>query len=37
VSEIDEINSMQSMVVLATFKNSMLLPMPEVINVEETA
>ncbi len=39
VSEIDEINSMQSMVVLATFKNSMLLPMPEVIevvNVEET-
>ena len=36
VSEIDEIKTMQSMVVLATFKNSMLLPMPEVINVEET-
>lgn len=36
VSEIDEINSMQSMVVLATFKNSMLLPMPETANVEET-
>ncbi len=37
VSEINEINSMQSMVVLSTFKNSMLLPMPEIINAEEVA